>query len=72
VLLMAAIFLIVVHKQQAGQEAAARAMEARAKEAASQVERLKLEAVAAVERPRQQQRLPLPRRQSRGSGCVRR
>jgi len=47
---MAAIFLIVVHKQQAGQEAEARAMEARAKEAAAQVEKLKLEAVAAVEK----------------------
>ena len=48
VLLMAAIFLIDVHKQQAGQGAAARAMEARAKEAASQVEKLKLEAAVAV------------------------
>jgi hypothetical protein len=50
VLAMAAIFLIVVHKQQASQEAAVRAVEARAKEAAAQVEKLKLEAVAAAEK----------------------
>jgi len=47
VLLMAAIFLVVVHKQQAAQEAVVRAADARAKEAAAQVEKMKLEAAAA-------------------------
>jgi hypothetical protein len=50
VLLMGAIFLAVVHKQQVSQETAARAVEARAREAAAQVEKMKLEAIAAAEK----------------------
>ena len=47
VFLLAAIFLVVVHKQQAAQEASARAVESRAKEAAAQVEKMRLQAAAA-------------------------
>jgi hypothetical protein len=47
VFLMAAIFLVVVHKHQAAQEAAVRAVEARAKDAAAQVEKARMQAAAA-------------------------